>query len=155
MIPSIDDRLGSVVRALTDVIMPSLPVEAGLAQEQMQLVIGQIQIIRAQMDAAPAFEMEEAEDARALGKALLEAGEGGSATTAALADLKAATDAKTAPRETRLAIHNAIDSLVRNVAADGSATFRTKLGQIIVKMQTGRTVKDREWFMPMGFDSGI
>ncbi|MEY2926480.1 MAG: hypothetical protein RL367_957 [Pseudomonadota bacterium] len=155
MIPSSDDRLASVVRALTDVIMPSLPPEAGLAQEQIQLVIGQIQILRAQLDAAPAFEAEEAEDARALGKALIAAGEGGGETTAALAELKAATEAQGAAREARVAIHTAIDRLVKSTADDGSAAFRKAIGKIIVTMQTDRTIKDRKWFAPMGFDSGI
>lgn len=155
MIPSVDDRLASVVRALTDVVMPSLPPEAGLAKEQMQLIIGQIQIVRAQMDAAPGFEAEEADDARALGKALLEAGGGGSATQAALAELRAATEATALPREARVAIHTAIDNLVQNAAVDGSPAFRAALGTIIVQMQTVRTKKDRDWFMPMGFDSGM
>jgi hypothetical protein len=155
MIPSVDDRLASVVRALTDVVMPSLPPEASLAQEQMQLVIGHIQIIRAQMDGAPAFEAEEADDAHALGVALLEAGEGGSATSAALADLKTATEGKSSPRDTRVAIHTAIEALVQGVALDGSAAFRSALGNIIITHQKPRTVKDRAWFTPMGFDAGI
>ncbi len=155
MIPSVDDRLASVVRALTDVVMPSLPPEASLAQEQMQLVIGHIQILRAQLDGTPAFEAEEADDARALGKALLMAGEGGSETKAALAALTTAIGAEGSAREARVAIHSAIDDLVRKTAIDGSAAFRAALGKIIVTMQSVRTAKDRQWFMPMGFDSGI
>ncbi|HMO68292.1 MAG TPA: hypothetical protein PKE25_06450, partial [Novosphingobium sp.] len=66
MIPSIDDRLASVVRALTEGILPHLPADASLAQEQVQLCIGHLQILRAQIDAAPAFEREELADAAAL-----------------------------------------------------------------------------------------
>ena len=60
MNPSVQDRLGSVLRALSGVILPALPKDAGLAQEQAMLAMGHIQIILAQMDAAPAFEEEEA-----------------------------------------------------------------------------------------------
>jgi hypothetical protein len=155
MIPSVDDRLASVVRALTDVIAPSLPPEAGLAQEQLQLAVGHLMILRAQMDATPAFEAEEAEDARALGKLLLAAGSGGAETSAALATLNAAVEAAKGAREDRVAIHTAIDTLVKACAADGAPDFRAQLGKIIVTHQTPRTVKDRKWFEPMGFDAGI
>jgi hypothetical protein len=155
MIPSVNDRLASVIRALTDVIMPSLPPEAGLAQEQIQLAIGHLQILQAQMDGTPAFEVDEADDAKALGEALLAAGEGGNQTSAALADLKSAVEAVSSPRELRVAIHTAIDGLVKATAGDGSSGFKSALGQIIIKHQTPRTMKDRKWFELMGFDAGI
>jgi hypothetical protein len=155
MIPSVNDRLASVVRALTDVIMPSLPSEAGLAQEQIQLAIGHLQILQAQLDGTPAFEAEEAGDAKALGEALITAGEGGSQTTAALAALKSAVETEASARDARVAIHTAIDGLVKAAAADGSADFQSALGKIIIDHQTPRTMKDRKWFELMGFDAGI
>jgi hypothetical protein len=155
MIPSVDDRFASIVRALTDVILPSLPPEAGLAQEQMQLVIGHIQILRAQIDAAPAFEAGEANDARELGETMLTACEGGPRVAAARDALKAALDASTTDRDTRVAIHAAIDTLVRASAQDGSPLFKAALGKMIIAHQTVRTLKDREWFKVMGFDAGM
>jgi hypothetical protein len=155
MNPSVDDRLASVVRALTDVIMPSLKSDASLAQEQMQLIIGHLQILRAQLDGSPGFEAEEAQDARALGDALVKAAEGGPETQAALVALRAALAASASPREERVAVHTAIDKLVRAAAADGTGAFRTELGGIIIAMQTPRTMKDRAWFTMMGFDAGI
>jgi hypothetical protein len=155
MIPSVNDRLASVVRALTDVILPSLPPEAGLAQEQIQLVIGHIQILQAQLDGAPAFEAEEADDARALGRALLDVGAGDAKTLDGLSALKVALAANVDVRSARIAIHAAIDGVVRKAAIDGTAEFRASLGKIIVDHQTPRTMKDRNWFVPMGFDAGI
>jgi hypothetical protein len=152
MIPSVDDRLASVVRALTDVVMPSLPPEAGLAQEQLQLTIGHLQILRAQLDATPDYEAEEAADVRALGQQLLGAGGGGAATSSALAALKSAMEAKAGPREDRIAIHTAIDALIKACSNDGSDAFRAQIGKIIVTHQTPRTMKDRKWFAPFGFD---
>jgi hypothetical protein len=155
MIPSVNDRLASVVRALTDVIMPSLPPEAGLAREQIQLAIGHLQILQAQLDGTPAFEAEEAADALALGQALLAAGDGGNLTNAALSALKSAVETKAGPREARVAIHTAIDGLVKASATDGSSAFKVALGKIIIEHQTPRTMKDRKWFELMGFDAGI
>jgi hypothetical protein len=112
-------------------------------------------ILRAQMDATPAFEAEEAEDARALGKLLLASGSGGAETTTALETLRLAVDATKSARGDRIAIHTAIDTLVKASAADGAPDFCAKLGKIIVAHQTPRTMKDRKWFQPMGFDAGI
>ncbi len=155
MIPSVNDRLASVVRALTDVILPSLPPEAGLAQEQIQLVIGHIQILQAQIDGAAVFEADEAEDARALGMALLDAGSGGSATQAALSALKESLVPNADVRAARMAVHDAIDRLVRASSIDGTTEFQTALGRCIIAHQTPRTMKDRKWFEMMGFDAGI
>jgi hypothetical protein len=140
---------------LTDVILPSLPPEAGLAQEQMQLVIGHIQILQAQLDSAPAFEADEADDARALGQALLAAGAGGPGTQAALSSLKVSMEPNSDVRAARVAIHDAIDGLVRMAAKDGTGDFREALGKHIIAHQTPRTMKDRKWFTLMGFDAGI
>jgi hypothetical protein len=155
MIPSVNDRLASVVRALTDVIMPSLPPEAGLAQEQIQLAIGHLQILQAQLDGTPAFEAEEAEDARALGHLLGNAGAGGAETQGALSALKLSLEPNTDVRAARVAIHNAIDGVIRTAAVDGSAEFRAAIGKIIIAHQTPRTMKDRKWFELMGFDAGM
>jgi hypothetical protein len=155
MIPSIDDRLASVVRALSDIILPALPPEAGLAIEQTHLAIGQLQIICAQLPAAAAHEQEEADDARTLALKLLEDGDGGPRTKAALAGLGKAAELKSGARETRVAIHEAIDGLVRQVATDGDSHFRAAIGGIIVQHQQARTMKDRKWFTAMGFDAGM
>jgi hypothetical protein len=155
MIPSVNDRLASVVRALTDVIMPSLPPEAGLAQEQIQLAIGHLQILQAQLDGTPAFEAEEASDAKALGEALIAVGEGGSQTAAAIAALKSAVGTNASARDSRVAIHTAIDVLVKAASVDGSSGFQSQIGKIIIEHQTPRTMKDRKWFELMGFDAGI
>src|ERR1700733_15345858 len=92
MNPSVDDRIASIIRSLSDVILPALPPDAGLAQEQTHLAIGHLKIIRAQLDATPEFEVEELADARALAESLLRNGEGGSGTRAELNALRSALD---------------------------------------------------------------
>ncbi len=155
MIPSVNDRLASVVRALTDVILPSIPADAGLAQEQMQLVIGHIQILQAQLDGSLGFEAEEAADARVLGDSLLKASDGGPKVHSAQSALERALSAQASDRDTRISIHAAIDELVKACAADGTSAFQSALGPMIVAHQTPRTMKDRQWFTMMGFDSGM
>jgi hypothetical protein len=153
MTPSIDDRLASVIRALSDLILPSLPPEAGLAIEQAQLSIGQLQIIHAQLGAATAYEQEEADDACKLGAAMAIDGAGGPETTAALAALRTALDAGGDARETRIRINGAIDALVEAMATDGEPAWRDKATASLIAMEGARVMKDRRWFAPMGFDT--
>jgi hypothetical protein len=158
MIPTIDERVASIVRALTDVVLPSLPPEAGLAMEQVQLSIGQLQIIRAQLDAAPAFETEELSDAMAIGKALGGLA-GGADTKRALSALDASVSAAgqaAAPadiRDARDAIHEAVTAVIGAVAADGDDASRSAIGKIILDHERPRVLKDRRWSAPFGFDT--
>lgn len=158
MNPSIDDRLASIVRSLADVVLPALPREAGLAQEQLHLAIGHLQIMRGQMDLVPAFEAEELLDARSLGSALLASGEAGRRTVAALSELNVALSQAVDgehPRQSRVRITGAIDNLIQQMAVDGSQSFREHAAELLVHWQTERSFKDRKWFAVMGFDSDI
>ena len=73
MNPSVDDRLNSVLRALETVVLPALPAGASLAQEQVMLAIGQIQIVQVQRHLTPAYEQGELDDINAMASALLAA----------------------------------------------------------------------------------
>jgi hypothetical protein len=156
MTPNVDERIGSVVRALTDVILPALPPEAGLAQEQVQLAIGHLQILRAQMDDRQAFEAEELVDSQVLGRALVDGCQGGAQTLAATAALSAAVAVEAsgaAGRAARIAIQTAIADLVTAISSDGDDASRTALRTLILTHEQARATKDRHWFAPFGFDS--
>jgi hypothetical protein len=155
MIPTIDERLASVVRALTEVVLPHLPPEASLAQEQVHLAVGHLQILRAQIDASPAFEREELEDATALAAALRRSVRGGDRTQAALAILGARVDdaGGASVRDRRKAVHEAIEGLIRAASDDGDSAARAALTRTILQFESARTEKDRRWFAPFGFDT--
>jgi hypothetical protein len=155
MTPNIDDRLASIVRALTEVVLPHLPPDASLAQEQIHLSVGHLQILRAQIDAVPAFEREELSDIAALAEALAGKIGGGSATQAALASLIAVTKAADGSdvRAEYKAISKAVDAVVKAVASDGDAAGKAALSAIVLEHEAVRTQKDREWFAPFGFDT--
>lgn len=155
MTPTVDERLASMVRSLTEVVLPHLPPEASLAHEQVHLAIGHLQILRAQIDAAPGFERGEWEDAVAMAQALGEGMDGGPATheaAAALAEAVRAADGSDCRGQTA-AIHRAIDRLVVAVSLDGSPDAREQLPAIILHHEAARVAKDRRWFLPFGFDS--
>lgn len=155
MTPNVDERLASIVRSLTEVVMPHLPSDASLAQEQVQLAIGHIQIIRSQLDQVPDFEQEELDDYRELAAALRDAASGGSKTSAArdAIDAALANASGLGVRDQRVAVNKAVEQLVDALPADGASGAQAKVAQMIVDHAERRTLKDREWFVPFGFDT--
>lgn len=157
MTPTIDERLASVIRSLTEVVLPHLPPEASLAQEQVQLAVGHLQILRLQFDDIPAFEAEELADLKALAAALADAVDGGAATRAAIAGLRAQAAAPAAGgaegRAALSALNRAIEALVQAVSRDGGAGAKAVLARLILQHERARVEKDRRWFLPFGFDT--
>jgi hypothetical protein len=152
MTPTIDERLASVVRSLSEVVLPHLPPEASLAQEQVHLAVGHLQILRAQLDAAPAFEREELDDAKGIGLALAEAvpGTEGSALRATIDSADGSN-----VRGQYQAINDSVAVLVSAVYAKGEEAERAAVSRIILEHEHPRVQKDRRWLLPFGFDSGI
>lgn len=155
MTPSVDERLASIMRALTEVVLPHLPADASLAQEQVHLSVGHLQILRAQFDETPTFEREELGDHRALAVALAAAIDGGAATEAAIAALnRTVTGCKGDDVRGELrAIDRAIETLVKSVSLDGASGAKARLSSIILDHERVRVLKDRRWFLPFGFDT--
>lgn len=155
MTPTVDERLASIIRSLTEVILPHLPADASLAQEQAQLAVGHLQILRAQFDATPNFERSELEDAKGLANSLVATISGGSITKAAVLALQAeihqcdGSDVRSQHR----ACNRAIEAVVKAVSADGAPDTRTALRTIILDHERARVAKDRRWFLPFGFDT--
>jgi hypothetical protein len=154
MNPSVKDRLGSVVRALNGVVLPALPKEASLAQEQVMLAMGHIQIILAQMDAAPAFLAEEAADLERMGAAVVAAADGGAETAMAKAALETLVTGvePQAPEARTAAIQDAIDTVLQALAKDGDPVAGKAVHAIVLEQGAMRADKDRRWFAAMGFD---
>lgn len=154
MTPNVDERLASIVRSLAEVVLPHLPPEASLAQEQVHLCIGHLQILRTQMDQIPAFEQEELHDSASIAHELTSAIEGGENTSLAITALRTAADAAGTGhvRDDRKAVLEAVDALVKAVASDGSTRAKARLSEIILRHETERSLKDRRWFAPFGFD---
>ena len=59
------------------------------------------------------------------------------------------------PRQSRIRINGAISFLIRQSAVDGTDAYRRHLADTLIEMQSVRSLKDRKWFAPMGFDSDV
>jgi len=149
MTPTVDERLASLIRSLGQVVLPHLPADASLAQEQVHLALGHLQILRAQIDAAPAFEAEEAADAARHGAALADLGGPGAAALAAAVEAAQDGDARARVR----AINAAIDRFIRDSWASGDLALRPRVSGAVVAYEHERVQKDRRWCAPFGFDA--
>ncbi|MFC4292580.1 hypothetical protein ACFOWX_09170 [Sphingorhabdus arenilitoris] len=147
MNPSINDRLSSVLRALETVILPALPASASLAQEQVMMAMGQLQIIQGTLDHVPAYEAEELADITAMGEAILAAGCPADAAQLLRAALG---NPEGHPREQTEAIKSAIDVVLNAIKNDRDA--HAVIASVILPLAEKRAMKDREWFKIMGFD---
>lgn len=157
MNPSVPDRLASAVRALSYVVLPALPVEASLAREQTQLVIGHLQITLAQYADTPAFEQQEADDFRDLAVDLTALASGGDATQAAAASLsRTLEDSASLPSLARTdALQKAIDDLLVALDRDGDEAAVEAVRAKVLSQAAHRADVDRRWFSMMGFDPEI
>ncbi len=154
MNPSIDVRLATMIRAMTDVIMPALDEAPGLASEQAQLVLGHLHVLREQVVYAGRFEELEYRAAVSMGEAFVAATRGDATTSPASRRLEAAlaTDAGGRPEDTRdlaEAIRASVEELVR-IDTKNQARLRSIL------LEHERTAADlnRSWFAGMGWESG-
>ena len=155
MLPTIEERLDSIIRALSTVVLAGLAPEARLAREQVQLSIGHLGILRDHIALLPQFEREEAEDAAELAAALLGIAGGGAATRnarAALAQAMFARAGMPASLASR-AINAAIAGLVEAAFLDGDKDSRASLLKLVTQYEKERSNKDREIFYPYGFDA--
>lgn len=153
MNPSIDDRINSALRALQTVILPSLPLDASLAREQVMLVMGHLQILQAQRDATPNYEAEELDDIRHMGRLIVEVASCGVSCLPARDALHAALQSSDQqPRVAAEEIRVAMNALLVVAGQGDNKNYFATLSQLILPLAQSRAKKDRRWFAPMGFD---
>ena len=163
MSPSVDERLASIVRALTDVVLPSLPPEAGLAQEQIQLCRGLLDLLSRQLPLQFRFDCDELARLRSMGEELLPLADPHSTDAAArqaLTDaLKVSDDvlrrAKADPSEvvsSVRALRAATGELVKQACATGQRSDTARLENLVLEHSRDQLLRDRTWLLPQGWE---
>lgn len=154
MMPSIELRFSTMVRALTEVILPALPPENALAREQAQLLIAHLNLIAAQWPHAAAYETKSVADIVSLAERLADGADGGAATRDAASALRDCVhDSEgVAADQRRAAVAAAIDELVTACGRDGSEEFRRNLSAAILDYTTDQVWRDRVMFAGSGMD---
>lgn len=157
MNPSTDVRIDSMVRALADFIIPELSA-GGTGADQAALVLAHLQVLRAQVDIAPDFERYELTHSALEAETVLELAEGGSHTTTAVTNLRAALDNiddSNAPaiRRSTESIRSGLEQLVRAVAEDGSPVSAGKVSTVVLRFERTLATANRAFFAGNGWEA--
>jgi hypothetical protein len=148
MNPSIELRLRTMIRAVTEVIAPALDPQDSLAREQSQLLLGHLHALLQQHTHEAGMERLEYHALGELARALTATCAGGPVTTSAAADLRALP-----PDATTAVIAHAVERLLIASGEDGSETFQRASAALVLDHARESALRGRAWFKPMGFDS--
>jgi hypothetical protein len=154
MNPDLDVRLKSVLKSLSEVILPAIPVEQRLAREQANLVIGHLTIVAEQWKHALNYELENLSLASALASELsglsLEPALGGE-LTAAVAET-ASLDRS--DYDLVSAAHRALKALIERLIAEdhSGAALPREIITAVLQYNARRAPRERIWHRGASLD---
>ncbi|MCB1668245.1 MAG: hypothetical protein KDI24_07790 [Pseudomonadales bacterium] len=144
MIPSTELRLNTMMRAMSESILPALDPTDSLAQEQAGLLMGHINALIQQQGKEAEIDQQEYHDLSELAHQLLSIADGGEQTQAAMSEVS-----KAIKNACRISLSIATEKLI--IADDASAAFKAAARQPILDYARLSTNRGQEWFKPMGF----
>lgn len=156
MTPSISARIESMIQAMDDIVLPAIDIEKSLAQEQGQLVVAHLLLIKTQLSHADAFDRLELEAAVALGQQMLEIATGDQglsrdrqALQNALGEGQRVADRQEAIR----AVNRATEAFVRSLRLRGSRSNIDAITGTVLAHSLEQSRRNRIWFASNGFDA--
>lgn len=144
MIPSTELRLQTMMRAMSESILPALDPKDSLAQEQAGLLMGHINALLQQAGQEPNINAEERQAMVELAQFLLSLADGGSETEQSKERLAAALE-----NGSDVEISLATERLI--AAADATQAFKDAAWAPILKYSKDAAARGQQWFKPMGF----
>jgi hypothetical protein len=154
MNPDLDLRLKSVLKALSDVILPALPASERLARDQANLVIGHLSIIAEHWQYALKFELENLALACALAGEL--AGLNFEATLGdeLIVTLAAAEDVDRSDYAAVTAIHRTLKLIIDRLIAtqQHAAPMPREMIDAVLRYNQRRATRERVWHRAAGLD---
>lgn len=148
MNPSVELRIRSMMRALTEVVLPAVDPHNALAQEQARLLLGHLHALalhhrdESTLDALSDAALE------TLARALLGDSVGGAHTQAAAHAVRQALPAADAR-----ALSRAVEELIVAAGIDGDADFQASSAALVLTHARTETWRGRTWFKAMNFDA--
>lgn len=144
MIPSTELRLKTMLRAMSESIMPALDPHNSIAEEQARLLMGHIYALLEQAGKEHALQQESLNNMRALATQLLLKADGGSQTQSAARSVEQALVASSYAE-----LSLATEQLV--TVEDASNAFKQFSTQLVLSFSKAQAEQGRDWFKVMGF----
>lgn len=157
-------QLQSMIKSMTDVVLPAIDAENQMAQEQAQLIVGMMHLMAARLPMQFHYDLDELQRYLDLSQKILVLAEGGESTSDEMAALQTLTEhgtkvvagAQASPSDLELAVtnlRNQISSLVNALWQDGEQSSRSEVGRLIVEVSKAQIMRERSWFAPQGWDA--
>lgn len=156
-------QIKSVIKALTDVVLPAVDPGNQPAQEQARLAIGLLHLLAQQLPVQDLFDRDELHRLLDCSSRLQATARGGSGTQNALAELAAVTDA--AQRALGVAwtgadvilhsvraLRGATGALVTQMYRDGEAACRDRVRDIVLSMSKDQLLRERAMMLMQGWE---
>ncbi|MCC2655340.1 MAG: hypothetical protein K0Q76_448 [Panacagrimonas sp.] len=159
-----DLQIKSILKAMTDVVLPAVDPDNKLAQEQARLCMGLLGLMARQLPLQFRFDCDELARLSAYSAELQRiAGDGGAQTRAAITSLeKTAAEAsalleraKAAPVEIEMAVRSmreATGSVISSVFRDGDAAAQDRVQKATLAMSKEQLLRERAWVITQGWE---
>jgi hypothetical protein len=154
----------TMVRAMTETVLPAIDPENKLAVEQARLVVGILQLLSKRLPLLGRYDRIELRDYVTLANRLVGSSRGDATTARASVDVTGsmeraqrvldnpASDADAIEREL-LALREDMSRLVRAVHQDGEASSRAAVRRAVVEASRAETDRARAWVLPQGWEA--
>lgn len=157
MIPEIDTQLTAVIKALSDNILPALDQTNPMAQEQMQLCLATLGLIRGNLPSLHRFLRRDLEGQIELATEIADFAESShldiSALKAAVADSQVLlTDPEMGATEVEQQVRLLKEAVVEAVNAARGSDVETDIAQAILAAEEAAILRSRAWCLNMGFE---
>ncbi|MGH8596247.1 MAG: hypothetical protein ACREXT_06280 [Gammaproteobacteria bacterium] len=163
MVPTIANRLRSMIKAMQEVVIPAVDPEHAIAQEQAKLVLGSLNLILQQVDFAHAFEVIDARDQQSLARELAglidprtgsSLGDIGAVTeidrhTKAIEDPTTATDQL---QQINRVLRDTVAGLIAQSELTSDPNLISKITARVLHYSAAQLIRERSWAAGTGFD---
>lgn len=156
-------QIQTMIKAMTDVVIPAVDPNNQLACEQAQIVLGMLHLMATRLPWQFDYDLDELARALNLSAEVLEKGRGGSHTQNALLALEQATSdarsilgAATSPETLEHAIlelRTQTSAAIHALWIDGDPDCRHTIGRAVLDVSKEQIDRERSWFAPQGWDS--
>lgn len=144
MIPGTELRLKTMLRGMTESILPALDPDDSLAQEQAKLLIGHLHALLQQQGREAIVRRQEEEELLTLARFLLTIAEGGETTAQAIDALQLAL-----AQNEGATVSIATEQLIR--CNDASDSFKQRAWEPVLAFGRSSDARGKRWLEPMGF----
>ncbi len=149
-----DIQLKTAIRALTEVVMPAVDPDNALAVEQLQVVLGTLQLMAARLPLRFRYDCDELARLLELGHALGDKDES-ALTKASNNAAQVLARAQAGPDEVLGAIRALrvlSGALITEVYRDGDETQRKRVTQLVLAHADEQLLRERAWVAPQGWE---